>query len=195
MQQWGASMASGGPIFTSHDGRSVWSISGMIGKENMTFPRKDLPLCPKKNPHRPSWDGTQASSWKGYWFFFTVGIAFIIIFQPETDLFATQSRPRAEQIDIEDIASKPQEHRGTVGRPVVTKRKRMPSGTTSSLTQSTTLTQSWREALGPPPPLGNTKVCNSLILWMVIFKYLQDSYSTVDKCFSASIASLPPQQW
>jgi DNA polymerase epsilon subunit 1 len=90
-----------------------------------------------------------------------MGLAFIINFQPETDLFATQSRPQAEQMDIEDIASKPQEHGGTVGRPVVTKRKRLPSGTTSSLTQSTTLTQSWRDVLGPPPPLGNTKVCNS----------------------------------
>jgi hypothetical protein len=87
-----------------------------------------------------------------------------INFQPETDLFATQSRLQAEQIDIEDIASRPQEHGGTGVRPVVTKRKRMASGTTSSLTQSTTLTQSWRDVLGPPPPLGNTKVCNSLIL-------------------------------
>jgi DNA polymerase epsilon subunit 1 len=87
-----------------------------------------------------------------------------INFQPETDLFATQSRLQAEQIDIEDIANRPQDHGGTGGRPLITKRKRMPTGTTSSLTQSSTLTQSWRDVLGPPPPLGNTKVCNSLIL-------------------------------
>jgi hypothetical protein len=56
-------MASGGPIFTSQDGRSVWSISGMIiGKENIKFPGKDLLLCPSKIPHRLFWDGAQASS-------------------------------------------------------------------------------------------------------------------------------------
>jgi len=87
-------------------------------------------------------------------------------FQSEADLFATQPEPRAETVDIEDIAGRPRDHQGTGGRPIIsiTKRKRMPSGSSNSLTQSTTLTQSWRDVLGPPPPLGNTKVCNSLIL-------------------------------
>jgi len=83
-------------------------------------------------------------------------------FQPETDLFATQSVPQTKPVDIEDIAGR-QDHGGTGGRPVVsvTKRKRFPSGTTSSPAQST-LTHNWRDVLGPPPSLGNTKVCSSL---------------------------------
>jgi len=70
--------------------------------------------------------------------------------------------PQTKAVDIEDIAGR-QDHGGTGGRPVVsvTKRKRMPSGTTSSLAQSTTLTHNWRDVLGPPPSLGNTKVCSS----------------------------------
>jgi hypothetical protein len=85
-----------------------------------------------------------------------------INFQPETDLFATQKLLQAKPIDIEDIAGR-QDHGGTGGRPVVTvtKRKRMPSGTTSCPAQSTALMHNWRDVLGPPPSLGNTKVCSS----------------------------------
>jgi len=95
--------------------------------------------------------------------FYYSGSCVNVNFQPETDLFATQSVPQTKPVDIEDIAGR-QDHGGTGGRPVVnvTKRKRMPSGTTSSPAQSTTLTHNWRDALGPPPSLGNTKVCSSL---------------------------------
>lgn len=94
------------------------------------------------------------------------GSCIYINFQPETDLFATQSVPQVEPADIEDIAGRQQNCAGARGRPVVsvTKRKRMPSGTTSSPAQSTTLIHSWRDVLGPPPSLGNTKVCGGLIL-------------------------------
>ncbi|PNF35844.1 hypothetical protein B7P43_G09409 [Cryptotermes secundus] len=44
----------------------------------------------------------------------------------------------------------------------------MPSGTMSSPTQSTTLTQSWRDVLGPPPPLGDTK--ESRLAWLQYHK-------------------------
>jgi hypothetical protein len=95
-----------------------------------------------------------------------------MLFQPEADLFATQLEPQAKLTDIEDTAGRSQEHGGTGGRPLVsvTKRKRMPSGSTNIHTQSTTLTQSWRDVLGPPPPLGSTKVCKSLILQLVMFR-------------------------
>lgn len=58
--------------------------------------------------------------------------------------------------DIEDIGGKATTY--PIGRPVVTthKRKRIPS--LSEDKQNEELKKSWREALGPPPPLGKTKV-------------------------------------
>jgi hypothetical protein len=64
---------------------------------------------------------------------------------------------------MEDIAGKDKGQKSTGGRPVVNviKRKRVNSGSsTTQGTESTTLTQSWREVLGSPPPYGTTKVCN-----------------------------------
>lgn len=56
--------------------------------------------------------------------------------------------------DIEDIGAKATSY--PIGRPVVTthKRKRVPSLSE----ENEELKKSWREALGPPPPLGKTKV-------------------------------------
>lgn len=43
--------------------------------------------------------------------------------------------------------------------PISTKRKRVPTAEESQGdSQDVALTQSWREVLGPPPPLGTTKV-------------------------------------
>ncbi|KAJ9597154.1 hypothetical protein L9F63_026955, partial [Diploptera punctata] len=73
--------------------------------------------------------------------------------RPQTD-----SNQQMEIADMEDVAGKDNGQRNTGGRPVVNivKRKRMASES-STHSQSTTLTQSWRDVLGPPPPLGTTK--------------------------------------
>lgn len=43
--------------------------------------------------------------------------------------------------------------------PITNKRKRIPAAEESQqLSQDLELSQSWREILGPPPPLGTTKV-------------------------------------
>ncbi|KAJ4448291.1 hypothetical protein ANN_10305 [Periplaneta americana] len=87
---------------------------------------------------------------------------------PEADLFATQSDPQVGAVDIEDVAGP--SAGGSKGRPMVTvtKRKRTQSTCSESLTPSTTLPQSWRDVLGPPPPLGSTK--ESRLAWLEYHK-------------------------
>ncbi|XP_069681734.1 DNA polymerase epsilon catalytic subunit 1 [Periplaneta americana] len=87
---------------------------------------------------------------------------------PEADLFATQSDPQVAAVDIEDVAGP--SAGGSKGRPMVTitKRKRTQSTCSESLTPSTTLPQSWRDVLGPPPPFGSTK--ESRLAWLEYHK-------------------------
>nr|CAD7454366.1 unnamed protein product [Timema tahoe] len=71
----------------------------------------------------------------------------------EGDMFASQ---QGAMCDIEDLRRQ-SENAGTEAGPVIhtTKRKRGAPERTES--QSSMLTQSWREVLGPPPSLGTTK--------------------------------------
>ena len=77
--------------------------------------------------------------------------------QASEDLFS-QSPPSGggasgRAVDIEDVAGKPA---ARTSQPVTTKRKR--GGVTSSVATEDELNKSWRELLGDPPPMGDTKV-------------------------------------
>ncbi|NXP78258.1 DPOE1 polymerase, partial [Ramphastos sulfuratus] len=67
----------------------------------------------------------------------------------------TQGIPSSQPGDIEDFgAAKPQ----LAAVPIANKRKRLPAAEESQqVSQDLELSQSWREILGPPPPLGTTK--------------------------------------
>lgn len=64
--------------------------------------------------------------------------------------------PSSQISDIEDFGA-PKTHQPPV--PITNKRKRVSAAEESQQTsQDLELSQSWREILGPPPPLGTTKV-------------------------------------
>lgn len=67
-----------------------------------------------------------------------------------------EGTPCTQIADMEDLgAPKPPQP----GVPVSVKRKRISTGKESQQqSQSLELTQSWMEILGPPPPMGTTKV-------------------------------------
>lgn len=74
---------------------------------------------------------------------------------------AHQPLEAGQAADIEDF--------GMPARPlqpailITTKRKRASQGEESQVeSQDVELTQSWREILGPPPPMGKTKVSQQL---------------------------------
>lgn len=68
-----------------------------------------------------------------------------------------------EIIDIEDAAGSSST---SVGIPIVTKRKRIPS--VSEEESAANEPKTWREALGPPPPIGKTR--KEVIEWVVFQK-------------------------
>lgn len=67
----------------------------------------------------------------------------------------------SEVADIEDIGSSEVSPVG--GRPICNKRKRFqtPPGTSQESSMSS---QDWREALGPPPSMGTSKVITCFLL-------------------------------
>lgn len=69
----------------------------------------------------------------------------------------------SEPVDIEDLAGSS----SAVGTPPViisTSAKRKRTDDTASETRDAELTKSWREVLGNPPPVGNTKVEYTLFI-------------------------------
>lgn len=80
-----------------------------------------------------------------------------------TDIPSSQSQAVG---DIEDMGGRTQLPTGP--RVAVShKRKRDQAGLDSQTdSQSSDLSQNWREVLGPPPPLGDTKVCRCLCVCM-----------------------------
>ena len=77
-------------------------------------------------------------------------------FQASEDLFDSSSAGTLPCRDIED--SVPSAAVRTGGQPVVSVNKRKRGDGT---TGKEDLTQSWKDVLGPPPPMGNTKVTSS----------------------------------
>lgn len=82
-----------------------------------------------------------------------------------TDIPSSQSQAVG---DIEDMGGRTQLPTGP--RVAVShKRKRDQAGLDSQTdSQSSDLSQNWREVLGPPPPLGDTKVCRCLCMGMSV---------------------------
>ncbi|XP_048412228.2 DNA polymerase epsilon catalytic subunit A isoform X2 [Stegostoma tigrinum] len=64
--------------------------------------------------------------------------------------------------DLEDFCAS--KHRAQPVIPISTKRARGMNEESQELSQDLELTQSWREILGPPPPLGSTK--NERLVWL-----------------------------
>lgn len=81
------------------------------------------------------------------------------VMDDNTDTLSSQSQAVG---DIEDMGGRTQLPTGP--RVAVShKRKRDQAGLDSQTdSQTSDLSQNWREVLGPPPPLGDTKVCSCL---------------------------------
>jgi DNA polymerase epsilon subunit 1 len=69
-------------------------------------------------------------------------------------------QPSQSVVDIEDSAGRAQSQTTGPRATVSLKRKRDQAGLDSQGTQGSDLSQNWRDALGPPPPMGKTKVSN-----------------------------------